>query len=115
MTIENWLSEVEECKGQNATPIPNCLFTATRLSIGARFGVYIHLLKLVVQTPYWRSASVLMPLSQLSEECRLGVRQLQRYLAELREAGWLGNNKKPLDRKTPIKHAFTVPKVTSIF
>jgi hypothetical protein len=56
-----------------------------------------------------------MPLSQLSEECRLGVRQLQRYLAELREAGWLGNNKKPLDRKTPIKHAFTVPKVTSIF
>jgi hypothetical protein len=22
MSIENWLSEVEECKGRNATPIP---------------------------------------------------------------------------------------------
>ena len=51
--------------------------------------LYIYLLKLVTQSPYWRSASVLMPLSQLSEECRLGVRQLQRYLAELRQAGWL--------------------------
>ena len=89
MTIENWLCKVEECKGRNATPIPNCLFTETGLSIGARFGVYIHLLKVVARSPYWRSASVLMPLSQLSEECRLGVRQLQRYLAELREAGWL--------------------------
>ena len=89
MTIENWLCEVEECEGRNATPIPNCLFTESRLSIGARLGVYIHLLKLVAQSPYWRSASVLMPLSQLSEECRLGVRQLQRYLAALREAGWL--------------------------
>jgi hypothetical protein len=73
MTIENWLCEVEECEGRNATPIPNCLFTESRLSIGARLGVYIHLLKLVAQSPYWRSASVLMPLSQLSEECRLGV------------------------------------------
>jgi len=57
MTIENWLSEVEECKGQNATPIPNCLFTETRLSLGARFGVYIQLLRLVARSPYWRSAS----------------------------------------------------------
>jgi hypothetical protein len=89
MSFENWLSKLEECKGQNATPIPNRLLTETRLSIGARFGVYIHLLKLVAQSPYWRSASVFMPLTRLSEECRLGERQLQRYLAELREAGWL--------------------------
>jgi hypothetical protein len=89
MTIENWLSEVEECKGRNATPIPNCLFTETRLSIGARFGVYIQLLRLVARSPYWRSASVLMPLSKLGEECRLGERQVQRYLVELRQAGWL--------------------------
>jgi hypothetical protein len=89
MTIENWLSKVEVCKRRNATPIPNCLFTETRLTIGARFGVYIQLLKLVAQSPYWRSASVLTPLSKLGEECRLGLRQLQRYLAELREAGWL--------------------------
>ena len=89
MTIENWLSEVEECKGRNATPIPNCLLTETRLSIGARFGVYIQLLRLVARSPYWRSASVLMPLSKLGEECRLGERQVQRYLVELRQAGWL--------------------------
>jgi hypothetical protein len=89
MTIENWLSEVEECKRRNATPIPNCLFTETRLSIGARFGVYIQLLRLVARSPYWRSASLLMPLSKLGEECRLGERQVQRYLVELRQAGWL--------------------------
>ena len=86
--MENWLSEVEECKGRNAT-IPNCLFTETRLTIGARFGVYIQLLRLVARSPYWRSASVLMPLSKLGEECRLGERQVQRYLVELRQAGWL--------------------------
>jgi hypothetical protein len=53
MTIENWLSKVEECKGRNAIPIPNCLFTETRLSIGARFGVYIQLLRLVARSRYW--------------------------------------------------------------
>ena len=30
-----------------------------------------------------------MPLSKLGEECRLGERQVQRYLVELRQAGWL--------------------------
>jgi hypothetical protein len=44
-----------------ASAIPNCVFTETRLSIGARFGVYIQLLRLVARSPYWRSASLLMP------------------------------------------------------
>jgi DNA-binding IclR family transcriptional regulator len=76
-------------QGTKRNTDPQLFIPETRLTIGARFGVYIQLLRLVARSPYWRSASVLMPLSQLSEECRLGVRQLQRYLAELREAGWL--------------------------
>jgi hypothetical protein len=89
MTIENWLCKVEECKERNATPIPNCLFTETGLSIGARFGVYIHLLKVVARSPYWRKRFGVNAAIPTERRVRLGERQLQRYLVELREAGWL--------------------------